>query len=522
MKETVFDISYNIFHEVSQKKEGDVDFNLSNKVEYPKIDFIPRISVTIPQPIDFSGKYFFEGNIFDSYDDYHSSIWCLYLASIYHTGAHANVSDYTKYEYWMQDKTPDKGWKVIDFVEDIKVNKYLRNFFPEVWENIEEINSTYDELYKTASTKNVQKNARENFKNFFVSEPNEISELKEKLSRTDNLEISELVPYLDFLYKNQHFLPENVMPFCEHHNFKNYNNFAKNVIIRPKGEFNGFVENIDELWLKEKHNTNKMMKEYEVLARNLHFDEVKINEENFGEFLRIRNESSRLLKKLRNQLKLVANVINSPTTMDIGLIEMQKAIQAEASQNASIQIFEQDDNSRQNENWVIIFDTSSSMKLKFDDMKTLSLCLSETAEELSANKGKWGMYSFNNDFLVVKDHNEKYNQQVKARIGGIENKGLSLIPDAITMGTRILNSDVLTEKKYLIIITDGQSLGYSNIDQNFKTSLEIARKAGINIVGIGVPEGVTKYFSATINDTELRKTISSFIDAYTSLAQSGM
>ena len=521
MKETVFDISYNIFYEVSQKKEEDIDFNLSNKLEYPKIDFIPRVSITMPQPIEFSGKYFFEGIIFDSYDDYHKSIWSLYLASIYHIGAHANVSDYTKYEYWMQDKTPEKGWKVIDFVEDIKVKEYLRNFFPEAWENVAEIDSTFNELYKVSSSNHVKKNAREDFKNLYVNNPKEISELKEKLSHTDNLEFSELVPYLDFLYKNLYLLPENVLPFYEHRNFKkHFSKKWKNVIIHPKGEFIRFVENIDELWLKEKHSTNKMMRQYDALARNLQFDKIEINTENFGDYLRVRNESSKLLKKLRNQLKLVSNVINDPSSMDVGMIEMQKAIQAEAMEDSSVQIFEQDTNSRQNENWVIIFDTSASMKLKFEEMKKLTLCLSETADELNANKGKWGMYSFNNDFLVVKDHGENYNQQVKARIGGIENKGLSLIPDAITMGTRILNADLMTEKKYLIIITDGQSLGYSDIDESYKTALANARKAGISIIGIGLPEGTTKYYSATINDTELRKTVANFIESYTSLSQS--
>jgi len=502
MKETVFDIAHHIFYdEVTQKSDADLDFNLSNKIDFPEIKFIPRISVTLPLPVEFTGKYFFEGNVFDNYDDYQNTIWCLFLASVYHTGAHAKVSEYTKYEYWLQDKTLEKGWKVIDYVEDIKVEEYLKKFYPEAWENITIINSTYEELYRTKTLKNSQKLAKEKFaEHFSVNALKEMPELKERLTRTDNQEIRELTPYLDFLYKNQHILPDNVMPYYEHHYFGKYNKFG-------------------ELWVKEKHNTDKMMKQYEKLAHNLHFDEIKINPENFGEFLRVRNVSSKLVKKLRSELKMISNVVNSPTAQDIGLIEMQKAIQAEANQDGNVQIFEQDEHSRQNENWVIIFDTSASMKLKFEDMKTLSLCLSEAANELNANRGTWGMYSFNNNFLVVKDHTENYNQQVKSRIGGIENKGLSLIPDAITMGTRILAADQNTEKKYLIIITDGQSLGYADIDEEFQESIERARKAGISIIGIGVPEGITKFFSATISNKDLRKTVSSFIESYTSLAQ---
>jgi len=132
------------------------------------------------------------------------------------------------------------------------------------------------------------------------------------------------------------------------------------------------------------------------------------------------------------------------------------------------------------------------------------------------------MYSFNNNFLVVKDQSEKYSQKVKSRLGGIKNEGLSFIPDAITMGSRILDADNQTEKKYLIIITDGMSMGYTDIDKKLKESIKQARNSGINIIGIGVPDGITKYFSATINEDALRKSVSKFIDSYTALASSQM
>ncbi len=523
MKDTVFDIACHIFKEVAQKKDDDLDFSISDKIEFPKIQYVPRVMVTVPQPMEFGGKYFFEGNVYDDYDNFHDSIWGLFLASIYHTGSHVKVSDYTKYQYWMQNKTPEKGWKVIDFVEDIKVEVYLKNFFPEAWENIREINTVYNSLYDTKILKNSKKLAKEEFyKHFIVNKSNTISELKEKLSHTENQEISELVPYLDFLYKNIHLLPDNVLPYCEHHDFINYNKLGKNVINQPKGEFKRITDSIDELWLKEKYNAERMIERYKKLAQNLKFDEIEINPENFGEYLRVRNESSKLVKKLRNQLKMVSNIVNVPTSEDIGVIEMQKAIQAEASESGEIQVFEQDEKSRQAENWIIVFDSSASMKLKFNDMKKLSLCLSETADELNSRGGQWGMYSFNNNFFIVKDHDEKYNQQIKARLGGIKNQGLSFIPDAVTMGTRILAADYTTERKYLIIITDGKSLGYSEIDKNFKESLAFAKKSGINIIGIGVPEGITKLFSATINDDDLRKTVAKFINSYSLLAQASM
>ncbi len=466
---------------------------------------------------------FFEGHVFDNYDEYKDSIWSLFLASLYHTAAHVKVSNFTQYEYWMQDKTPEKGWKVIDFVEDFKVENYLKNSYPEAWENISEINNTYNKLFKTQISKNSRKFAIEEFSNYyFVNKSKEISELKEKLLQNGNLEFDGIIPHLDFLYKNQHLLPENIPPYCDDHGFTKHGPSIKNMKIVPKGEFKRFTEHIDELWVREKIRSDKMTKTYEKLAKNLYFDSVEINPENFGEYLRIKNECSTLIRRLRNQLQTVSNAMNSPTTEDLGTLELQKAIQREASQNESIQVFEQDDVSKQNENWVVMFDTSASMKLKFDDMKNLSFCLCETADELQSRGGKWGMYSFNNNFLVVKDQSEKYSQKVKSRLGGIKNEGLSFIPDAITMGSRILDADNQTEKKYLIIITDGMSMGYTDIDKKLKESIKQARNSGINIIGIGVPDGITKYFSATINEDALRKSVSKFIDSYTALASSQM
>jgi len=523
MKETLYDLAYHVFYDTAQKTAADVDFNLSNHLEYPKIKFVTRNHVIIPNPTEFNGMYFFEGHIFDDYDEYKDSIWSLFLASIYHTAAHIKVSNFTQYEYWMQNKTPEKGWRVIDYVEDIKVEQYLKNLYPEAWENISKINKTYDKLYKSNISKNSGKSARNAFSNYYsVNKSKELSELNKKLLQTENIEFDEIIPYLDFLYKNQHLLPENIPPYCEDHEFTKHGQPITNMRIVPKGEFKRFTEAIDELWVREKIRSNRMIKAYEKYAKNLNFDEIKINPENFGEYLRIKNECSALIRKLRNQLQTVSNSMDSPVSEDLGMMELQKAIQREASQNESIQVFEQDDVSRQNENWVVIFDTSASMKLKFENMKYLSFCLCETADELSARGGKWGMYSFNNNFLVVKDQSEKYDQKVKSRIGGIKNQGLSFIPDAITIGTRILDSDYTCEKKYLIIITDGIAMGYDNMDKNMKEAIKLANKSGINIIGIGVREGVAKYFMSTINEETLRKSVSKFIDSYTAIARSQM
>jgi len=208
MRETLYDLAYHVFYDTAQKTAVDVDFNLSTRVDYPRIKFIPRNNVIIPNPIEFNGMYFFEGHTFDNYDEYKDTIWSLFLASIYHSAAHIKVSNFTQYEYWMQHKTPEKGWKVIDFVEDIKVENYLKNSYPEAWENITQINKTYSELYKTKISKNSRNLAKEKFSNYyFVKKSKEISELKEKLLQNENLDIDEIILHLDFLFRQVLILP---------------------------------------------------------------------------------------------------------------------------------------------------------------------------------------------------------------------------------------------------------------------------------------------------------------------------
>ncbi len=211
MKKTIFDISYDIFYETAQCSDSDLHFNLSDKMEYPKIEYTPKCRITVPKPNEIGGTYYLEGNIFENYVDSQETIWSLFLATIYHLAAHAKVSDFNKYTQWLQDKTPEKGWKVIDFIEDIKVENYLKTLHPDAWENMNLIKTIYEKSFndKIESSK---KYVREKFSKYFVKKSEEISELKETISQTDYGEFSMLVPFLDYLYKNQHLLPEIILP----------------------------------------------------------------------------------------------------------------------------------------------------------------------------------------------------------------------------------------------------------------------------------------------------------------------
>lgn len=517
MKKTLFEISNQVFYEIAQSSINEINFRGSDEIDFPIIEKTPKCRVTIPKPQKIDGGYFFEGCVFDNYDNDYETIWSLYLATVSHMAAHAKISDYTKYESWMINKTLEKCQKVIDFVEDLRVEEYLKELFPDTWQNTELIKNKFDSL----QNKETPKLSSEKFYNSFcIKQSNEIQKLRLKISQVDNIEIDEFIPYLDFLYNNQNLLPKNSLPYCMHRDDSfSKNNFLKNIKIQPQGQFARIVSDMDDVWTKEKRKNDKKFNEYQDLAEGSHFDEVRVGSENLAEFSRLTDESAGLLQRLRTSVRTLSNIVDTPSSEDAGLVEMQLAIQREACKDPNIQIFEQDVPRKESENWVVIIDASASMISKFEEMKKMALCLSEAAEEINQSGGKWGLYSFNNNFLIVKDHVEGYNQQTKARIGGMENKGISLIPDAVNMGIKILKRDKESTHKYLILISDGQALGYNNIDEDFKKSLLNAKKNSVNVVGIGVPASLSRYFSFTIDTDDPQKTVDKFMSAYSYLTQ---
>ena len=512
MKKTLFDVSNEVFFEIAQSGVEEINFRSSEKIEFPIIEWTPKCRVTIPKPRKEYENYFFEGCVFDNYDEDYETIWSLYLATVSHMAAHAKISDYKIYEKWAKNKTLERCQKVIDFVEDLRVEEYLRKYFPDVLENML--------LIKTAFENQKNKNSKQDnkFDLFYVKKSNGIQDLRAKLSKIDDFKIDAIIPYLNFLYNNQDLLSDVTPPYCMRRSDFPQNSLVKNFRIKPVGKFARKVAEIDDVWLKEK-NKGEKLSEYQNFAEDSHFDEVMVGTENLAEFSRLTDESAGLLQRLRTSIRTLSNIVDTPAIEDSGLIDMQLAIQREASQKPDIQIFEQDVPRKESENWVVIIDASASMITKFEEMKKMALCLSEAAEEINQSGGKWGLYSFNNNFLIVKDHVDGYNEQVKARIGGMENKGLSLIPDAVEMGIKILKRDKESAHKYIILISDGQAFGYHNIEEHFKKSLLNAKRNSINVVGIGVPKDLSQYFSITINTDDPKKTIDRFMSAYSYLTQ---
>jgi len=308
MKKTLFDLSKSVFDEIVPPSTVNVDFNISDKIEYAKIEFGKKIKITIPKPITLNEKYYFEGNVFTDYEKYRDTMWNLYLTTIYHVGAHIHVSNYNDYQNWCVDKKSEKSWNVINFVEDMKVEKYLKEHHTDVWQNMMSIKIWYNYYFNNQIQKEPQYLQEKFSKYSGVDNSKKLwrSKFKEIFLENYYQDSNEITPYLDFLYKNQHLLPKNDLPYCDRTFYKKYDDPIPNLMIDSMGEFNRITSDLDEYWLHETTFEHERLEHLQKYAKNSNFDKIEISPENFGEFMRISNESASDLRRLRTTLTQIS------------------------------------------------------------------------------------------------------------------------------------------------------------------------------------------------------------------------
>ncbi|MFB5628134.1 MAG: VWA domain-containing protein [Nitrosarchaeum sp.] len=520
MRETIEDLANQIFFDICEKEQTDIDIFFLDNINFPKIDYLPRMTVYVPVPRELNGNSIYEGNIFSNYESGKETIWNLFFATICHAAGHAKVTDFNKYTNWIKGKDKKKAYKVIEIIEDVKVNDYLEKSFPEYYQEINKINQTY----KMINEKNERKNktyAKKIFSEKFTNKTLTWEKIKKDILNSDSTK-EKLIEIADLMYNNENLRIEEKIPYVDHHFMpKKISNWHQNIKINPKGIVQKNVENFIETWFTQLKHKAKMYKKYQEMTADLNFDKIEFAPENMGEYLRLKNAAHVFLKKMSREIKMVPNIMDEGKPEDMGLLEMQAAIQAMASQNTSIQIFEQDDVRRTEEAWAIILDTSSSMRLKFEEMKKFAVVLGEAANEVNSKNGKWGFFTFNNDFTIVKDNQEKYDQTIKSRVGGITVSGLSFVGDAVKLCSRVLAKENI-EKKYIFLVTDGQQVGTLGNNKDMEKAVMEARKAGISVIGIGFTQGKTKVFNLCLPYENLRKTTAKFIAAYSRIAGDDM
>ncbi|GEM_PF-766464 len=514
---------YDLFNEFAQKKPDLTNLKFSRKINYPAINRFPELSITIPLPRYKNGLFYFEGFVFEDTSAQRCTLWTLFLASIYHLAAHAAVSRYCIYEKWMKNKTREICIAVIDFIEDLIAEKYISSNHPEIWKTLTGIND------KLGKLENDVPRTANRYKKVVpmlcgVKDRNMLNKIILSIKQIGNEANYErnLVEIADLLYKNRHLLPKNRLPFCEHDDTTNIISTRKNIPeFELDDEFREIVSRLDELWETSEQSRTRLLKRYEKYLKGLHFDSIVVSQEDLHEFTKIREKILPLLRRIKQQIRMIVNLTDSPKLDQVGHVDMQMAIQSIASRGRVVEVFERYEDRRVEEAWVILIDKSASMHLRFDHIKEFAICVAEAANELAGRPDAWAMYSFDNNFQILKDFNERYNQRVQARLGGMQNSGLSLLPDAIELSYKILALDP-REKKFLFVITDGHPSGYERINEQFSKIAKKVEMSGIILVAIGVSKATSKRFKNSARGTDLKQLVAKFITAYRTASSSDM
>ncbi|MEK0320693.1 MAG: vWA domain-containing protein, partial [Nitrosopumilus sp.] len=469
MKETIQEIAHQIFFEICEEKPMNFDLFFIDQMSFPKIDYEPRMTVYFPMPRQVQGMQVIQGNAFIDTEIPEETIFTLFFAAVCHAAGHAKVTDFKKYKDWMKGKNKKRAFETFEFIEDIRVNDFLKNNFPEYYSEIIKIDEFFNIINEKRDLEDKKKHSKKIFSNKFVGNIKEFrEEIKEKILNIDSEDKEKFIKIADIIYDSTNILTDQRLPFEDHFSYpKRIEKWNENIKINIEGKFQSIVDRFEDIWFGQLKLRAKVRKKYAKISEDLEFDKIDFAPENIGEYLRLKNATHLFLRKMSAQIKITPNVQDEGNPEDLGLLEMQAAIQAIAAQNSSIQVFEQDDYRRIEEEWAIVVDTSSSMKFKFDEMKKFAICLGEAANEVNSKNGKWGFFTFNNNFSIVKDHYENFDQNAKSRIGGITINGLSFIADAVKLCSRLLDKDNI-ERKYIFLITDGQALGIDEADKKLQ------------------------------------------------------
>ena len=511
-RQSFLELAEDIFYNFSQIKPGSLNIVFSKKISFPVIKYDSELNIVMPVPRKLNKKYLFEGMLFDDSIDGRRNLWCLFLTTIYHLAAHACVSKYFRYDSWKKFKSEDICLRIIDYVEDMYVEKYLAHTDSEIWNNMKNIQLKLMSHIGLNSHKSWDEHDLQ-----FLDASNKEKIAKMRINTSDDSD--DAVFFANWLYLNRGFLPEKILPYCERHDVKQtLQTFQKSPDFEPCGLFQENITKLDESWMIDTQLKSKMLRKYQKNLKDLNFDTIIIPQGNFHNFLQIKEKISPLLRRISHQIRMVENLSDEPRIDQIGNLNMQMVIQSIASESQSIDVFERDEIRRVEETWAILIDNSASMDLKFEQIKEFTICVAESANDLARKSDAWALFSFNNNFQILKDFEEKYTDEVRARIGSLENHGLSLLPDAIELTRRMLLADT-RERKYIFLITDGYSSGYDKITQHLIKITKKLDTSGISLITIGVSKSTSKRFRNTVRgSSNLGQLVAKFIAAYRTIS----
>lgn len=305
---------------------------------------------------------------------------------------------------------------------------------------------------------------------------------------------------------------EHLRAFRETHQPSANGNGAQRIIADRS--LDAEVAQVFSTWESIEKNEKRILQNYESLGTGSRFRSFGFPREDFAEYIYSRAFVSSPIRRVLERLRLLKNLTGEDYRHEMGSLDMQEAIQVVASKSDRTDVFVRDELQTREDAWAILIDASHSLKSFTGEVRSTTLCLSEVARSLFQNQNAWATFAFNDKFYIVKEFSETYTNRTRARIGGLEQGGMTYLTDALMLTARVLKKRT-EESKLIVVVSDFYPSGYVGAEDALKACVKKIENSSIGVIGIGISSRAVKnYFriNCVVNSpTELMKR---FVDAF--------
>ncbi len=569
---TLYDYAWSRLFEITQLSPSNLKMLLTGKTNYSRL-LVDKEGyvVVLAKPHKKDSYYKLYG--FDFADSAQSSVIQMFIASLYHLGIHVISSDFGIYQDWSKKKDSDIANYVKSLIEDTSVDAYLKIYWPNIKPILSYANALSYQMLKPINkltspgqslsqvilsqkmigkikgtpSNIVVQNAKkiisilselENIiiekSKILIKNPTQNTRIEPSVTKKERLdaasEIWELLSKIDF-YSPLTFLPYGEYwgessAYMNKVNLTTDNseiiessyaalnmNFVKNEYIKNQARFaEESIQVFDDQEVYE-NRVYKKVQQYAEMGHNLRFKSYNMPNEDYSEYSRKRNEMSGQIRRIQDEVRKIKQSTDENPFEECGAVDLQTAIQIVSSGSPRRDIFIKEEILQKSESWAILIDSSLSLKMLNSDVKSIAVCLAEVANEMLSRQDSWGLFSFNDTYQIIKDFYEPYSNRSRAKIGGLQHRGLSFLPDAIELTSKAL-AKTTEDIKLLLIITDGIPIGYGEINEKFIKSLEIANKSNLNPIIIGVGTDVKGLLKASFSVENTFDMMKKFVKIY--------
>ena len=517
-----------------EKDQLKVKYVLSEDEDYPRLNEDQYgFTITLPSPKLDEETITFLGYRFPDTTESRQQVAQLFRAAVYHLSGHTLTWDNSDYVGWIEDKNAILSTFVVSLLEDLQVNAYVSAWYPDKIRDLSFAGALM--LKRLRAIDNIRIKATRLMTSMMVyantgltkyCSAKDQSTIEPVLRKMDwfkdaileslvdeDMDISpQKMETADVIYaallKHGPIIEAPSPPFAE--------NLGPSSLFPPMKvtpsetlsqlqieclEGLGGTPVIDgqQLWMKaaeaeelavfdshllEKEKQRKILLKLEEYVAYSRFNSMGFPNKDYSEYLRTRARCKRSINKMTAILTGAMNMYMEDIRKKFGVLDLTDAIQVVASKADRSDIFIKDEKIKQSFAWAIVIDTSRSMRNVRDYTLETAIVLAESAGKVLLDMTSWSVFAFNDRLEIVKDFSEQYNSRVKARLGGLEFRGLSFMPDAIEIAGKALMKR-REELKVLMVISDGWPYGYSNIYPATSMVINEYESSSIAVIGIG-------------------------------------